>query len=115
LTLSLSAVDATFGAVDGEHVVYVAEVAEYRPGAFFERELPPIVAVVEGHALDLLVVDGYVTLSASRDGGGPRARRRGRPGAGHGRAAPVARRAQAGRHAQPIEVRRIDPICPPIR
>jgi deoxyribonuclease V len=67
----VTAVDATFGAVDGEHVVHVAEVAEYRPGAFFERELPPIVAVVEGHALDLLVVDGYVTLDPT-----------GRPGLG---------------------------------
>jgi deoxyribonuclease V len=65
----VTAAEATFRAVNGEHVVHVAEVAEYRPGAFFERELPPIVAVVAGHDLDLLVVDGYVTLDpAGRPG-----------------------------------------------
>jgi len=67
----VTAAEATFGAVDGEHVVHVAEVAGYRPGAFVERELPPIAAVVAGHDLDLLVVDGYVTLDAA-----------GRPGLG---------------------------------
>jgi deoxyribonuclease V len=51
-----------FAAVVGEHVVHLAEVAPYRPGAFYERELPPIVAAAGPHALDLLIVDGYVTL-----------------------------------------------------
>jgi deoxyribonuclease V len=49
--------------------VHLAEVAAYRPGAFYERELPAITAVVADHDLDLLVVDSYVTLDpAGRPG-----------------------------------------------
>ena len=63
--------DPTFAEVVGEHVVHLAEVAPYRPGAFYERELPPIAAAaaaVHG-TLDLLIVDGYVTLDpAGRPG-----------------------------------------------
>jgi deoxyribonuclease V len=63
------AADPTFEAVTAEHVVHLAEVAAYRPGAFYERELPAIAAVVAGRDLDLLVVDGYVTLDpAGRPG-----------------------------------------------
>jgi deoxyribonuclease V len=63
------AADPTFAAVTAEHVVHLAEVAAYRPGAFYERELPAIDAVVADHDLDLLVVDGYVTLDpAGRPG-----------------------------------------------
>lgn len=41
----------------------LAEVAEYRPGRFVERELPALRAVVSHVGeLDLLVVDGYVDL-----------------------------------------------------
>lgn len=52
-----------FATVTAEHVVHLAEVAAYRPDAFHERELPAIAALVNGHHLDLLVVDGYVTLT----------------------------------------------------
>jgi deoxyribonuclease V len=54
--------EPTFADVVGEHVVHLAEVAPYRPGAFYERELPAIAAAVAAHPLDLLIVDGYVTL-----------------------------------------------------
>ena len=56
--------DPTFAGPAGEHVVHVAEVAPYRPGAFYERELPPVAAAVAavGAPLDLLIVDGFVTL-----------------------------------------------------
>jgi deoxyribonuclease V len=64
--------DATFGPPFVERVVRLAEAAPYRPGAFFERELPALRALLDGAGpLDLLVVDGYVTLDPS-----------GRPGLG---------------------------------
>ncbi len=66
------AADAAFSAVLGERTAVVAEVAPYRPGEFFERELPPLRAVLcQVRGLCLLVVDGYVDLDAS-----------GRPGLG---------------------------------
>jgi deoxyribonuclease V len=67
--------DPTFAGLLGEHVVHVAEVTPYRPGAFYERELPPIAAAVGAHRLDLLIVDGYVTLDpAGRPGLGAHVR-----------------------------------------
>jgi deoxyribonuclease V len=47
-----------------QHVVRVTGVAPYRPGAFFERELPCIRAVLaKNHwPLAAIVVDGYVWL-----------------------------------------------------
>jgi deoxyribonuclease V len=47
-----------------EHVVTVARVAPYRPGAFYERELPCLLLVLQRvHApLATVVVDGYVEL-----------------------------------------------------
>jgi deoxyribonuclease V len=57
------AADPEFAAVTAEHAVGLAEVAPYRPGAFFERELPAMRAVLAvGGPVDLLVVDGYVHL-----------------------------------------------------
>lgn len=51
----------------------IAEVAPYQPGAFYLRELPCLLAVLGKvkAPLDVVVVDGYVWLSAS-----------GRPGLG---------------------------------
>ncbi len=51
----------------------VAEVAPYRSGELFRRELPGILRVLESvdAALDAIIVDGYVTLDPS-----------GRPGLG---------------------------------
>ncbi|GAA1853115.1 endonuclease V [Myceligenerans crystallogenes] len=54
-----------FGEVTEERTVLVDGVAEYRPGNFYERELPPMRALLAAgtvEPLDLLVVDGYVTL-----------------------------------------------------
>lgn len=55
----------------------VAEVAPYQPGAFYLRELPCLLAVLRKveEPLDVVVVDGYVWLSAdpeSRPGLGAR-------------------------------------------
>lgn len=49
-----------------EHVVRVDQVAPYRPGAFYERELPCIQAVLARNhwPLAAIVVDGYVWLGA---------------------------------------------------
>ncbi len=56
-----------------ERVVTVAEVLPYRPGAFFERELPCILRVLSlvRARFNAVVVDGYVDLDD-----------RGRPGLG---------------------------------
>jgi deoxyribonuclease V len=43
--------------------VLVDQVADYQPGEFFRRELPPMRAVLADVGdLDLLIIDGYVTL-----------------------------------------------------
>lgn len=56
--------DVLFLHMVAERVAMVAEVAEYRPGHFAERELPALLAVLDGTvpAPALLVVDGYVDL-----------------------------------------------------
>ncbi|MFB9235546.1 endonuclease V [Plantactinospora siamensis] len=57
------AADPAFAAIRAEHVATVAEVAAYRPGAFFARELPAMRAVLAAAGpLHLLVIDGYVDL-----------------------------------------------------
>lgn len=57
------AADAAFSRVVAERTVVVAEVAAYRPGEFYRRELPPLRAVLEGmDGLGLLVIDGYADL-----------------------------------------------------
>jgi deoxyribonuclease V len=64
--------DTAFSRVVDERVVLLAEAAPYRPGEFYLRELPPLLAVLTGlTGLRLLIVDGYVDLDA-----------RGRPGLG---------------------------------
>jgi len=57
------AADAAFTQVLDEYTELVFEVAAYRPGEFYRRELPPLRAVLQ-HAsgLGLLVVDGYADL-----------------------------------------------------
>jgi deoxyribonuclease V len=68
------AADAGFSQVLAEHVATVDEVAPYRPGEFYLRELPPLRAVLAGMRLGLLVVDGYADLDpAGRPGLGARA------------------------------------------
>jgi deoxyribonuclease V len=57
------AADARFALVVAEHVARLAEVAAYRPGHFYARELPALDAVLaQAGPIDLLVVDGYVDL-----------------------------------------------------
>jgi deoxyribonuclease V len=64
------AADAAFTTLVEERTVLVERVAEYRPGTFYERELPALERVLSGAApLDLLIIDGYVDLDpAGRPG-----------------------------------------------
>jgi deoxyribonuclease V len=66
--------DLGFGRIVAERVAALERVEPYRPGAFWERELPAIRAVLSGiDPIDLLVVDGYVQLDpAGRPGLGAR-------------------------------------------
>lgn len=58
-----------------DRVEKLAAAAPYRPGAFFERELPALRLVLAGTAPSLLVIDGYVDLDPSgRPGLGARVR-----------------------------------------
>lgn len=55
--------DEAFAAITAEHVAWLSEAAPYRPGRFYQRELPAIQAVLAlAEPLDLLVVDGFVDL-----------------------------------------------------
>ena len=58
------AAEPTFAELVVELTVHQDEVLPYRPGAFYERELPPLLAAVRAapQPPELLVVDGYVTL-----------------------------------------------------
>ncbi|MEV0720570.1 endonuclease V [Asanoa sp. NPDC050611] len=68
------ATEPRFATLVEERVTTVGAVPAYRPGFFFERELPAIRAVLATTApVDLLVVDGYVDLDpAGRPGLGAR-------------------------------------------
>lgn len=58
--------EPAFGSLVEERTVLVDQVAEYRPGRFYERELPALELVLAQVApLDLLIVDGYVDLDPS--------------------------------------------------
>jgi deoxyribonuclease V len=62
--------DPMFAALDARLVAELDDVAPYRPGNFYERELPAIRAVLaRTEPVDLLVVDGFVDLDpAGRPG-----------------------------------------------
>ena len=53
--------------VAASHVAWIDDVEPYRPGAFYRRELPCLVRVLGEVAvpLDVVIVDGYVTLDAA--------------------------------------------------
>lgn len=56
--------DLEFSKIRTEKTAFVPEVAPYVPGQFYQRELPPVRAVLAGVAeLSLLVIDGYVDLA----------------------------------------------------
>src|SRR5262245_42652189 len=66
------AADERFDSIVDERLARLEHVRPYRPGAFYDRELPVLRAVLAGaDPLDLLVVDGYVDLDPT-----------GRPGLG---------------------------------
>jgi deoxyribonuclease V len=67
--------NAAFAHVLAERTALVPQVAPYRPGEFYLRELPPLRAVLAGlDGLGLLVVDGYADLDpGARPGLGARA------------------------------------------
>ena len=55
--------DPAFSVIVFEKTVLIDQVAPYRPGEFYRRELPAIRAVLADAAgLGLLIIDGYVTL-----------------------------------------------------
>lgn len=49
-----------------EYLCRIDEVAAYEPGSFYKRELPCVLAVLERvrEVIELIVIDGYVTLDA---------------------------------------------------
>jgi deoxyribonuclease V len=103
--------DPGFGDVAGLRTAMVTQVARYRPGEFWLRELPPLRAVCrEVDDLALIVVDGYVDLDpAGRPGLGARVHAEfGVPVIGVAktsfRSAVHAARVQRGRSARPLYV-----------
>jgi deoxyribonuclease V len=55
--------DERFSRITAEHTMRVDTVAAYLPGQFYLRELPAIeVVLATTDPMDLLVIDGYVTL-----------------------------------------------------
>jgi deoxyribonuclease V len=58
------AADRAFARIVAQRTAFVPRVAPYVPGQFFQRELPPLRAVLAGTAgIELLIVDGYVDLA----------------------------------------------------
>jgi deoxyribonuclease V len=75
--------DAWTDASPKEQVVAsVGDVAPYRSGQFYRRELPPLLAVLERVRvpLETVVVDGYVWLASAEPGLGARLREHLGPG-----------------------------------
>jgi deoxyribonuclease V len=59
----VAAGDRRFSLVTSTRTVMIPAVAPYRPGEFYQRELPPLRAVLPASSeLALIVVDGYVDL-----------------------------------------------------
>jgi len=63
--------DWTAEAATEQHVVHVPSPAGYRPGHFYERELPVLRALLARVArpVSIVLIDGYVWLSASNEKG----------------------------------------------
>ena len=62
--------DWTSGTIRQTLIRRIAGVLPYRPGRFFERELPCILRVLDGltQMPEAIVVDGYVVLGDGREG-----------------------------------------------
>jgi deoxyribonuclease V len=59
----VAARDQRFSSITWSRTVMTDGAASYLPGEFWQRELPPLQAVLEGVAgLALIIVDGYVDL-----------------------------------------------------
>jgi deoxyribonuclease V len=59
----VTAADPRFAQLAGTRTIQAAVAAPYRPGEFYLRELPPILAVCrDAGPLAFIVVDGYVDL-----------------------------------------------------
>jgi deoxyribonuclease V len=59
----VTAPDPAFKTIVFEKTALADRVAPYQPGEFYRRELPPMRAVLaDVEDLDLLIIDGYVTL-----------------------------------------------------
>ena len=58
-------------AATGQRVVRLPSPAEYRPGHFYERELPVLLALIAqvNQPLEAVVIDGYVWLGAANEKG----------------------------------------------
>lgn len=57
----------------GEHAIEAAVAAEYVPGEFYRRELPPVLDLLRGvDALATVVIDAHVWLGPDRPGLGAR-------------------------------------------
>ena len=70
-------VAVTADVADLEVTVVVRDVADYEPGAFYKRELPCVLQVLDsvtarGVVVDTVVVDGHVWLSPGEPGLGAR-------------------------------------------
>lgn len=68
--------DPSSGTAAGTIVRRLARVRPYRPGHFYERELPCVLAVLEAYSgrpetilPETILIDGYVTLDAERRDG----------------------------------------------
>jgi deoxyribonuclease V len=56
--------DRAYSEIIAQKTVFVPQAAPYVPGQFFQRELPPLRAVLAGvTGIELLVIDGYVDLA----------------------------------------------------
>jgi deoxyribonuclease V len=63
--------DWTSDRIEEKYTIKVDNIAPYKPGSFFERELPCIMALINriGTKPNVIIIDGYVNLgSEEKDG-----------------------------------------------
>ena len=55
----------------GEYITQIENIAEYKPGQFYKREMPCILALLQEHSLtpDIIIIDGYVFLDGTSTAG----------------------------------------------